>query len=128
MKHEIDVHIYVHSGSTDPVLKSIAELRTFIMTSNAELVTQLNDLKTELNDSAAQNAKAQAEITAAVTANTAAVATLTQKVADLEAQIAAGGADVPPEVVQAVADLKVSADAVKASSQALDDLNPDVTP
>ena len=124
----LDVHLHHHTepgaGHTG-IEQSIAALRSLIMTSNAELTTQLNDLKTQLDTANTTLAKSQAEITAAVTANTATVATLTQRIAELEAVIAAGGSDVPPEVISAFAAVKSSADATTASANALDALNPD---
>ena len=90
----------------DPaVLKSLTDLRSLIVTTNAELTDQLNKLADQLD-------KSRAEVTAAV-------GVLTKEVSDLQAQIAAG-ADVPPDVVTAV-------NRVAAAAQALDDLNPDAT-
>lgn len=122
---EIHVHLHVHQHGDSHVLQSIAELRSLLVTTKEEFVGQINDLKTQLDAAAATNAKAQAEITTAVAANTANVAALNQQIADLQAVIAAGGSDVPPEVSESFASLKASADAVTASSKALDDLNPD---
>jgi predicted nucleic acid-binding Zn-ribbon protein len=116
--------IRVHSASDHKILDAITSLKEFVMTSNAELTSQLTALKTQLDDANSTLAKSQAEITAAVTANTANVATLTQKIAELEATIAAGGSDVPPEVITAFTAAKSSADAVTVSAQALDALNP----
>lgn len=97
----IRVDHYLHN---DPELtQAITDLRSLIMTSNAELTSQLNA-------AADQADKSKAEVIAAVGA-------LKTQVADLQAQIAAGG-DVPPEVVAA-------ANRVSAATQALDDLNPD---
>lgn len=118
-----DITIHLHGDQT-LILTAIHQLKDTIMASNAELIAQLSDIKAEVDASAAQNAKANAEISAAIGVNTANVAALTQQVADLQAVIAAG--NVPQEVIDKVAELKVSADAAKASSQALDDLNPDV--
>lgn len=112
----IDIHI--HQPADPAVLHAIADLRNFIMVSNTELVTQLNEVKAELEATTAQNTKASGEVVAAVAA-------LTQRIADLEAVIAAGGSDVPPEVIEAFNGVKAAADAAKASAQALDDLNPD---
>lgn len=120
---EIDLLIKRFSES-NPLLKLILEKVNQIMASNAELLTQLDEIKAEMDATTAQNAKANAEISAAIGVNTTTVAALTQQVADLQAIIAAGG-EVSPDIVAKVAELKVSADAAKASSQALDDLNPD---
>lgn len=95
------------------------------MTTKEEFVGQINDLKTQLDTAAATNAKAQAEITSAITTNSANVALLNQQIADLQAVIAAGGDEVPADVVEAFNALKPSADAVTTSSNALDQLNPD---
>lgn len=121
----IEVHVYHHLVLADGVAQSIESLRSLIVTTKEEVLAELADIKAQVDATAAQNTKANAEISAAITANSATVATLTQQVADLQAQIATGGADMPPEIISAVAALKVSADAAKATSQALDDLNPD---
>lgn len=74
------------------------------MANNAELTAQLN--------AAADKAeKSKAEVVAAV-------ATLKTEVQALKDQIAAGGVDVPPEVVAA-------ANRVSAAVDAIDELNPD---
>lgn len=109
-KIEIDVHHYFHAASDGAVLKAIASLKEFIMVSNAELLTQINDLKTEVGDIGTQLTKSQGEIVA--------------KIAALEAAVNAGG-EQPPEVVSAFADLKAAVDGLKTTSQALDDITPD---
>lgn len=122
---DINIRLHIPGHDDDRVLQSIEALRSLIMTSKDDFIAQINALKTQLDDAAATNAKAQAEITAAVSANTANVATLNQTIADLQAVIAAGGTDIPPDVTEALAAAKTAADAVTASSRALDDLNPD---
>jgi peptidoglycan hydrolase CwlO-like protein len=126
----IELHVFLHHDEERGVLHEILTGVKSIMASNDELLSQLNDIKAEVDATAAQNAKANAEISAAIATNTANVAALTQQIADLQAIIAAGGSGVAPEIVAKVAELKTSADAAKASSQALDDLTPDtpVTP
>lgn len=99
----LDIHHFHHQDNETDLSKSIADLRSFVMTSVAELTTQLNA-------AADQAEKSKAEVVAAV-------GVLTKEVSDLQAQIAAGG-DLPPEVVAA-------ANRVSAATQALDDLNPD---
>lgn len=97
---------YVHLVPDDRVIAALHDIRSLIVTSNAELTAQLNA-------AADQAEKSKAEVVAAVGA-------LKQTVTDLQAQIASG-ADVPPEVIAA-------ANRVSAATQALDDLNPDATP
>jgi len=98
------IDICIRSGSEHQLLDAISSLKETIMTSNADLTTQLN--------AAADKAeKSRAEVVAAV-------GTLKTEVEALKAQIAAGGSDVPPEVVAA-------ADRVSAAVDAIDALNPD---
>lgn len=97
------IDLFHHLVPDAGLIASIESLRSLIVTSNAELTTQLNA-------AADQAEKSKAEVIAAV-------GVLTKEVADLQAQIA-NGADVPPEVVAAAA-------RVSAATQALDDLNPD---
>jgi len=99
----LDVHI--HTALEAKVLDAIFELKELVMASNTDLTNQLN--------AAADKAeKSRAEVVAAV-------ATLKTEVEALKAQIAAGGGDVPPEVIAA-------ADRVSAAVDAIDQLNPDV--
>lgn len=134
MSHEPDfilridiapITLHVHSASEHKILNALTSLKELVMTSNAELTSQLNDLKQQLDTSNATLVKSQGEITTAVNGLTATVAANNQKIAELEAAIAAGGSDVPPEVVSAFAAAKASADAVTVSADALDALNPD---
>jgi uncharacterized protein YqfA (UPF0365 family) len=98
------IDIRVHSAPDHEILSALKSLKETIMTSNADLTAQLN--------AAADKAdKSKAEVVAAVGA-------LKTEVEDLKAKIAAGGADVPPEVVAA-------ADRVSAAVDAIDQLNPD---
>lgn len=69
------------------------------------------ELTAQLNAAADQAEKSKAEVVAAV-------ATLKTEVQALKDQIAAGGVDVPPEVVAA-------ANRVSAAVDAIDELNPD---
>lgn len=119
------IEININHASQSTILHALNSLEKLIMSSKEEVLAQLADAKATIDATAEQNAKARAEIIAATAANTAAVGTLTQQVADLQAQIAAAGADVPPDIVSAAAALQASANAAKASAQALDDLNPD---
>ncbi len=96
-------NLIIELRHTNDLTQTLTDLKALIMTSNAELTSQLNAIADQL-------AKSKAEVTAAV-------GVLTKEVADLQAQIAAG-ADVPPDVVSAVT-------RVAAAAQALDDLNPD---
>jgi predicted nucleic acid-binding Zn-ribbon protein len=121
----LDVHVHHHQDNETELSKSIASLRSLIMTTRDEFVSQLNDLKTQLDDANAKLAKGQGEVVTAVAANTAAVAALNQKIAELQAIIDAGGSDIPPDVVSKFTEVKASADATTAAAQALDDLNPD---
>lgn len=119
-----DIHVRVHSASDHEILDAITDLRNLIMSAKEEALAELAAIKKQVDDTAAQNTKANAEISAASTQNLAVITALTQQVADLQAQVASIG-DVPPEIVQSIGALKVSADAAKQTSQALDDLTAD---
>jgi hypothetical protein len=105
----------------DPaVVSSINEIRSLIVTTNADLIAQMNALNDQLVAAAAQGVKAKNEIVAAVAAQT-------QKISDLQAALAAAGSEQPAEVISAFEALKTAAERVSGATQALDDLNPDTS-
>lgn len=104
------IDVFHHFVPGDGLSQSFESIRSLIVTTAAELGTQIADLNTQIGAVSTQLGKAKDEVVA--------------KVAALEAQIIAGG-DLPPEVIGAFNALKTSVDNLAVSSQALDDLNPD---
>lgn len=104
------IDVFHHLVPGDGLSHSIESIRSLIVTTAAELGTQITDLTTQIGAVSTQLGKAKDEVVA--------------KVADLEARINAG-ADIPPDVIGAFNALKTSVNNLAVSSQALDDLNPD---
>lgn len=100
----IRIDLHHHQAPDQTILDAVQSLKEIIMATHAELTAQLNA-------AAAQAEKSKAEVVAAVGA-------LKTEVEALKAQIAAGGADVPPEVIEA-------ANRVSAAVDAIDQLHPD---
>jgi hypothetical protein len=98
----IDVHHYFESEGG--LSQHFADLRRLIVSSKDEVVAALTEVKATITDVGTQLDKATTEILA--------------KIAVLE------NADLPPEIVTLVADVKTAVAPLKVLSQKLDDIDP----